>query len=108
MSENYQQVIDELLVLAVQKGASDLHLSPGYYPTIRVDEMLMPLNDRAVLDRQMVEGICTNLMGEVRGQKFATSREIDFGYQVANGLRFRVNVYWSKGNMACVLHYVSE
>ena len=108
MAENYQQLIDELLLLAVQKGASDIHLSPGYYPTIRVDEILVPLADRPILDRQTVEGISLMLMGDARKQQFITSRECDFSYQIGNDPRFRVNIYWSKGNMACVLRYIHE
>lgn len=108
MTDTYKQTLDELLILAVEKGASDLHLSPGYYPTIRVDEMLVPLNDKAILDHQTLEGIATMLMGDGRKRGFLETKESDFSYQLATGARFRVNIYLSKGNMACVLRYIHE
>ena len=108
MSDTYQKSLDELLLLAVQKGASDIHLSPGYYPTIRVDNLLVPLSDRPILDRTTLQGICSVLMGESRSHDFLEKKELDFSYQIGSGARFRVNVYLSKGTIACVLRYVHE
>lgn len=106
--ENVQQQLDELLVTAVQKGASDVHLSPGYYPTIRVDGALIPLSDFKILNRQEVEGMAFALLGKDRKDAFLDRHEADFGYQVGQNMRFRVNVYVSKGNMAAVLRYISN
>ena len=53
------QQLDELLTTAVQKGASDLHLSPGYYPTIRIDNVLVPISDGKILTHQCKKGCQT-------------------------------------------------
>lgn len=106
--ESHQQELDELLVTGVQKGASDIHLSPGYYPTIRVDGVLVPLSEFKILSHQDVEGMSLALLGKERAEAFAEKKEADFGYQVGQNMRFRVNVYITKGNMAAVLRYISN
>ncbi len=99
--------LDDLLLMAVQKGASDVHLSPGYYPTIRIDGMLMPLADQGVLSRQTLEVMVSGLLGKTWKDPFLEKKEVDFGYQVGEH-RFRVNVYQTKGSYAAVLRYISE
>lgn len=106
--ENSQQDLDELLLAGVQKGASDIHLSVGYYPTIRVDGILVPLSDKKILNKQDVEGMAFSLMNKVRKEKFLETKEMDFGYQVGQQMRFRVNVYMAKGNLGIVLRYISN
>lgn len=106
--DNFQQDLDEILTAGVQKGASDIHFSVGYYPTIRVDGILVPLSDRPILNKQDVEGMAFALIGKERKEKFLETKEIDFGYQLGQEMRFRVNVYRSKGNLGIVLRYISN
>ena len=47
----YKKEVDELLLLLAQEQGSDLHLSPGVFPTLRVNGRLTPLTDRLVLDK---------------------------------------------------------
>src|SRR3989344_6170581 len=103
-----QQQLDDLLMAAVQKGASDIHLSPGYYPTIRVDNVLVPLSDYKILTKQEVESIAFTLLGKERKEVFLEKKESDFSYQLGQNMRFRVNVYETKGNLATVLRYISN
>ena len=95
-------------MVAVQKGASDIHLSPGYYPTIRVDNVLVPLSDYKILTKQEVESMAFTLLGKERKEVFLEKKESDFSYQLGQNMRFRVNVYETKGNLATVLRYISN
>ncbi|MEK7583470.1 MAG: PilT/PilU family type 4a pilus ATPase [Patescibacteria group bacterium] len=104
--ENTNQQLDGLLTEAVQKGASDIHLSPGYYPTIRIDGVLMPVSDRKILTRQDVEAMAFFLLGKERKEKFLETKEADFSYQLGQQMRFRVNVYNTKSAIAVVLRYI--
>lgn len=106
--ENYQGQLDDLLTVGVQKGASDIHLSPGYYPTVRIDSVLVPLGDKKILTKQEVEGMAFTLLGKDRKDKFLELKEADFSYQVGQQMRFRVNVYQAKGNVAIVLRYITD
>lgn len=108
MTENYQAQLDELLIAGVQKNASDIHLSPGYYPTVRIDNVLVPLSDQKLLTQQDTEGMSMALLGKDRREAFLQTKESDFSYQVGQTMRFRANVYESKGNYAAVLRYITD
>ncbi|MEK7515109.1 MAG: PilT/PilU family type 4a pilus ATPase [Patescibacteria group bacterium] len=98
----------ELLTITAQQGASDLHLSPGYYPVIRVDRRLMPLTNKPILDRETLEALAGLLMGPERKERFAKDRELDFSFSFEDKARFRVNAYYTKGNIAAVLRFVPD
>src|SRR5688572_298626 len=106
--ETYQAQLDDLLTTGIQKGASDIHLSAGYYPTVRIDGMLVPLSDKKILTKQEVEGMAFLLLGKDRKEKFLSEKEADFSYQMGQQMRFRVNVYQAKGNVAIVMRYITD
>ena len=98
--------VDELLLLLAQEQGSDLHLSPGVFPTIRVDGRLVPLSNRPILDPETLEGYATAMMGEERKAFFLKEKEADFSYSVEEKARFRTNIYFSRGNFAVTCRYV--
>ncbi len=106
--ENFETQLNDFLTTGVEKGASDIHFSPGYYPTIRVDGLLVPLADKKILTKSEIEGMAKVLLGADRQAMFAERKEADFSYQVGQNLRFRVNVYETRGSMACVLRHISD
>ena len=61
---DYIQYLNELLSLTAQKGASDLHLSPGHYPVLRIDGHLVMLIDQKILDKETTEGLVLAILGE--------------------------------------------
>ncbi|OGN28799.1 MAG: type IV pili twitching motility protein PilT [Candidatus Yanofskybacteria bacterium RIFCSPLOWO2_01_FULL_49_25] len=98
--------VDELLVLAVQKGASDVHLSPGYYPTVRIDGLLVPLTDQKVITAQGAQQMAVSLLNPEQKEHFEKTHEIDFGYQLTEDVRFRVNEYVARDNISLVFRYI--
>jgi twitching motility protein PilT len=102
---NYQQHLDELLLYTAQNNGSDLHLSPGNYPVVRIDGHLIPLTNNKILDRETLEGLVFLLLGE-RKEKFLAEKEMDFSYDFAHKNRFRVNTYFSKGELAATLRLI--
>lgn len=104
--EEYKKEVDELLLLLAQEQGSDLHLSPGVFPTMRVDGRLLPLNNRNVLDQETLEGYATALMGEERKAVFFKEKEVDFSYAVGEKARFRINVYLTRGFFAVTARYI--
>jgi len=103
---DYKQQLEELLLTAGQNNASDIHLSPGNHPILRIDGRLIPLSNKKILDSEVLEGLITVLLGDERKSRFVSEKEIDFSYESAQGTRFRVNVYYTQGRVAATLRLV--
>lgn len=104
---DYKQQLNELLTITAQEGASDLHLSPGAYPTVRVSGRLVPLSQRPVLDPETTEGLVTALAGD-RIARFQSEKEMDFSYVLDGGARFRANIYQTKGFYSATCRFIPE
>src|SRR5580704_5426684 len=97
------QGIDDLLRLAVEKKASDLHLKVGNNPYIRIDGILVPLGDNARVTPEEMLSMAFSMMTNRQKQKFKETAELDMAYGVAGLGRFRVNVFQQRGNVGMVL-----
>src|SRR3989344_709497 len=91
---------------AAQNSASDIHLSPGNYPILRIDGRLIPLSNKKILDSEMLEGLISVLLGDERKTRFISEKEIDFSFESAQGNRFRVNVYYTQGRVAATMRLI--
>jgi twitching motility protein PilT len=97
--------IDDILRMAIEKKASDIHLTVGLPPMIRLDGEIMPLpfNPMTPKDsRRLVYDTLTNDQLE----RFETKHELDFGYSVKDLARFRFNVYMQRGSVAGALRVI--
>lgn len=103
---SFKQEIDELFLTTAQEQGSDLHLSPGVYPTIRVDGRLIPLRQRQILDAETLEGYALAIMGSENKERFFQVKEFDSSYSVGDRARFRVNIYLTKGIFAIAARYI--
>ena len=103
---DFKQQLEELLMAAGQNNASDIHLSPGNYPILRIDGRLIPLANKKILDGEVLEGLISVLLGDERKARFISEKEIDFSYESTQGTRFRVNVYYTQGRVASTLRLV--
>ena len=98
--------IDDLLRIAVERKASDLHLKVGNYPYLRVDGQLVPLSELKRLTAEDMLNMAFSMMSNRQKQKFKESAELDLAYGVAGLGRFRVNVFQQRGNVGLVLRVV--
>lgn len=105
MTDQKQQ-LEELLAAAGQNNASDIHLSPGNYPILRIDGRLIPLSNKKILDAEALEGLTLALLGDERKTRFISEKEIDFSYESSQGTRFRVNVYYTQGRVAATMRLI--
>src|SRR3989338_4410025 len=101
-----KQYLEELLLTTAQQGATDLHLSPGHYPTLRIDGRLVMLSNQKTLDKETLEGLVVALLGEERKARFLSEKELDFSYDLAGKNRFRVDAYQTKGGLAATLRLI--
>jgi twitching motility protein PilT len=84
--------ITELLHFSVQHKASDLHLSAGVAPTIRVDGEMRSLNIDP-LDHKDVHALVYDIMNDKQRKEYEENLEADFSFEVPNLARFRVNAF---------------
>jgi len=98
--------IDDLLRIAVERKASDLHLKVGNHPYLRVDGQLVALSELKRLTAEDMLNMAFSMMSNRQKQKFKESAELDLAYGVAGLGRFRVNVFQQRGNVGLVLRVV--
>jgi twitching motility protein PilT len=98
--------IDDLLRIAMERKASDLHLKVGNYPHVRVDGELVPLTDQPRISAEEMLNMAFSMMSNRQKQKFKESAELDMAYGVAGLGRFRVNVFQQRGNVGLVLRVI--
>ena len=94
-----------LLQEVMERGASDLHLTTGRPPILRVSGDLIPLDRRPLSDSDMRILLFSILSGRQRSE-YELEREIDFALALDEGRRFRVNAYFQKGRMAAALRSI--
>jgi twitching motility protein PilT len=97
----------DLLRYAVERGASDLHLSAGNVPFIRVDGELLPTVFPA-LEAAEVLDVAQSLMPLHKREEFARTNEADFAYTLEGVARFRVNVLRQRGTAALAIRKVAS
>jgi twitching motility protein PilT len=100
--------LDELLKITVERGASDLHLSPNYCPCIRVDGEMRFLSEFPILTPDSNEALLRSAMPEYNALEFDKLWDTDFGYTLDGVGRFRVNVFKDSYGTAGVFRSVPE
>ncbi len=97
--------MEELLNLMVQRGGSDLHLSSGSPPKIRIDGKLVD-TDYEPLMPEATKKLVYSVLGADQVAKFEKNLELDFSFGVTNLGRFRTNAFLQRGTVAAVLRVI--
>jgi len=97
--------IDELLLEATEKGASDLHLSSGEPPALRVHGDLVRIESERLRPGDVTE-LVHSVMTEEQRERFQSEHEVDFACELAGKGRFRVNVFMQSRGPAAVLRSI--
>jgi hypothetical protein len=95
--------VNDLLKLAVEKGASDLHLKVGSYPMARFTGTSRRSATRSSSITRISSRWPASIMSTAQRQKFKDSQEVDLAYSVAGLGRFRCNVFQQRGTIGVVL-----
>ncbi len=106
ISKDYQAELNELLEAVAKQNATDLHISVGRYPTLRIDGELIPLVKRSVIIPEHAEGLVLSLLDDQQKERFLKEKEIDFSYSYKDKARFRVNVFYQRGYMSAALRFL--
>ncbi|MEZ7862759.1 MAG: type IVa pilus ATPase TapT [Aeromonadaceae bacterium] len=97
--------ITELLAFSVKHKASDLHLSAGVPPMIRVDGDVRKINLPALEHRQ-VHSLVYDIMNDHQRKELEENLEVDFSFEVPNLARFRVNAFHQNRGVAAVFRTI--
>ncbi len=98
--------LDELLELTVAERGTDLHITPGIPPILRVNGELLPTDYENCSPRD-TQTMMYSILTDEQIQRFETNWELDFSYAPASQVaRFRVNIYKDRGNIAAALRVI--
>src|ERR1700730_11291513 len=98
--------VNDLLKIAVEQGASDLHIKVGSYPMMRLRGALIPASEEKRLNHEDVVGMSAAVMSNIHREKFKDAQEVDLAYSVPGLGRFRVNVFQQRGTVGLVLRVI--
>lgn len=98
--------INQLLELTIAKNASDLHISVGYTPNLRIHGELYPVPGESPCTKEQVESMVEALVDKVLKEIFNSTFELDFSYDYQGKGRFRVNIYRQKGTPSLSLRLI--
>lgn len=98
--------LQDLLKLAVDRKASDLHIKVGCPPVLRVDDRLVPLSEQPRLTQEDVLALAANIMNNRQREKFKEKNEIDLAYSIPGLGRFRASIFQQRGTIGVVLRVI--
>ncbi len=103
---DYLENINTILDLAMSEGASDVLISVGHPPVIRITGQLVPLLKEKIITADQSKGIALGLMEEEKKKKFLAEKEIDFAYDFEGKARFRVNAFFQRDCVSLALRLI--
>lgn len=103
---NYSTLLKDLLETTLTQRASDLHISVGHPPILRIGGRLISLVRRKKILPEDAKKLAFELIPEDQQEKFLREKEIDFSYNFQEKARFRINVFFQRGNVACALRLI--
>ena len=96
----------DLLMEVVNRRASDLHLSVGAHPTVRVRGGLTPLTEYPKLSSTDTREIVYSILTSEQRQRLETDWQLDFAYSVPGHARFRVNAYFQRASLGAAFRLI--
>ena len=104
--EDVQVPIPELLSQVLEKEASDLHLTAGVQPVVRVHGELERLENYPVLTPRALQGMIYAILPQKLREKFEQELELDMSYALPGKARFRVNVYFQRDSIGAAFRLI--
>jgi len=103
---DYSILLRDLLDFTIQEKASDLHISVGHPPILRITGRLVPLTKFKKIIPEDSQGLAFELMTDEQRERFLQKKEIDFSYSFEGKARFRVNIFFESGNISSALRLI--
>ncbi len=108
MASDYKKEFEDLIAIVIKEDASDLHISEGRKPIIRVAGSIIPVESHPIVSRQDVKGIIDEILDQSKKELLANKRSVDFAYYDKNNTRFRGNAFYQLGKISIALRLVPK
>jgi len=105
---DYSSLIKTLFEVTLSQKASDLHISVGHPPILRIAGRLVPLVKIKKFSGEDAKNFAFGLMDEAQQQRFLREKEADLSYNFENKARFRINIFFQKETVSCALRLISN
>src|ERR687891_1693485 len=90
----------------VEVRASDVHLSPGFPPAIRVRGRIAPMDDYPQLSPQDTREVVYSILNDAQRKRFENDQQLDFAYSIPGVARFRVNCFFQRGSISAAFRHI--
>lgn len=108
MSAPEEKLLNDLVEIVNKEGASDLHLSQGRPPVIRVSGFLIPLVKLSVLSKEDLDGFLSLILTPLSKEEFDKNKETNFAWSSSSASRFRCNAYMSLGTVSIAMRLIPK
>ena len=105
-TDHEEPAINELLRLMISENASDIHLSAGARPVLRVDGDIRFLNDHEPMDASLIASTVREIVPEDTFKQFEQDSDADFAYEIPGLARFRINVFTDRNGIGVVIRQI--
>jgi twitching motility protein PilT len=96
----------DVLTRMTEERASDVHLSPGFPPAMRVKGRIVPLEEYGVLLPQQTRDTVYSLLNDDQRKRFESRKQLDLAYAVPGVARFRVNCFFQRGSISAAFRRI--
>ncbi len=100
--------LDKIFRTALQYKASDIYITSGSKPILRINGDLVLIEEHGVLSKKMAEDYLLEIMNEDQKKTFASSLDLDFSIDIENVARFRVNIFVQRKGIAATFRLIPE
>src|SRR3990167_2365316 len=101
-----EKFVFDLLRMLIAKNASDLFITNGFPPALKVDGKVTPVTNQALTNQQCKE-IARSIMNDKQATEFDATKECNFAIGLPNVARFRVNCYIQRGAVGIVFRTIA-
>jgi twitching motility protein PilT len=95
-----------VLTKMVEVRASDVHLTPGFPPAVRVRGRITPVDDYPQLSPQETREIVYSILNDSQRKQFENQQQLDFAYAIPGVARFRVNCFFQRGAISAAFRLI--
>lgn len=103
---DYLKEFRRLLEIVIKEQASDLIFSVGHPPTIRITGQLIPLVKEKIITSEDAHSFAYSILKDALQKRLLQEKEVDFSYDFDGKSRFRVNIFFQKGNISMALRFI--
>jgi twitching motility protein PilT len=96
----------DVLTTMVDSRASDVHLTPGFAPALRVRGRIVPMDDYPKLTPQDTREIVYSILNDSQRKRFENQQQLDLAYAIPGVARFRVNCFFQRGSISAAFRHI--